>query len=91
MNEGVSGECLWVWQQCFATDHALKYQCYTFLQPLVQDAKDAVVEAATAGALDRRLAALERRVSARLRTMLLYSDFIVVSDISGMVRNALNS
>jgi hypothetical protein len=29
---------------------------------LLQDAKDAIVEAATAGALDRRLAALERRV-----------------------------
>jgi hypothetical protein len=31
--------------------------------PLVQDTKDAVMEAATAGALDRRLAALERRVN----------------------------
>jgi hypothetical protein len=67
--------------------HALLCQCSTCLQPLVQDTRDAVVEAATAGALDRRLAALERRVSAVLMSSCFAAllDTGIVPDMFGIL------
>lgn len=56
----------------------------------MQDTRDAVVEAATAGALDRRLAALERRVSARLITSCTSVLSGIVSDMFCMFRFSLN-
>lgn len=63
---------------------------------MLQDAKDAVAEAATAGALDRRLAAVERRVSARLikscyRGVSIYWIFPAYSELLQMLRHPVRS